>query len=115
MREPMNIKHIALAGILAVAGTLHAAEVEIDYYATFTAKLSLEGNKVYVDCPTLSVTFPDKRVPVKHVMALNIHDINYDKLKAEAAKGKTVEVNGRFNVDDDGKMIFMIANSKGKR
>jgi hypothetical protein len=78
MCAPMNLKHIALAGILAVVGTLQAAEVELDYYATFMAKLSLEGNKVYVDCPTLSVTFPDKRVPVKHVMAVNIHDINYD-------------------------------------
>ena len=114
----MKAKYIALACILAGVSSLHAAQVEMSYYATFMAKLSLEGDKVYVDCPTLSVVDKsgehEKLIPVKHVLAYNIHDPNYEGLKMAAAQDKTEKVNGRFEVDK-GILVFLIANSKGKR
>ena len=111
----MKIKCIALIGLLAVVGTLHARQVEYDLYSTFVGKLSLESGKVYVDCPGLKVYSASWVKPVKHTLAVDISDINYEKLKAEAAQGKTVQISARFDIGDDGKLVLIIANSKGKR
>jgi hypothetical protein len=116
----MKTKHLVLliGASLSLLSSLFAAVVEDDYYATFQAKLHLEGDKVYVDCDSLKVHSQGKLKPVRHIEAVEIDDINFVKLKAAAAKGLTITVNGRFSEESghpNGPLYFVIANSKGKR
>jgi len=117
----MKTKYVALlvASTLFAVSSLYAAEIDLGLYATFKAKLSMEDDKVYVDCNTLKIRAEDKLIPVKHIQAYEIQDPNFDKLKADAAKGQMETISGRFDRESgtgsSGTIYFLIENSKHKR
>jgi hypothetical protein len=114
----MKLKHMALfVGTYCTINALSAAVIEESNYATFRAKLHLEGNKVFVDCDTLKIKdgSTGKLIPVKHIEADESNDINYIKIKQAAARNETKMVEGRFNTDQTGTYYFIVARSDGRR
>jgi hypothetical protein len=60
------------------------------------------------------VSDADETLPVKHAEAIDTGDINYKKLKAAAAQGKTVAMEARFAIENH-KLEIIIANANGRR
>lgn len=114
----MNPKYVAMliVGTLGIVSTVQAKVFETGLFYTFPMKLRLMGGQVYIDSNNSVRDMGDGKVYlIKHVLAFDTKDPNYVKLKQDAAAGKTVTVDGRFSVEPDLGLIFLVANKNGRR